>query len=525
MTRFSSYVSLDGSERSTPPGARLLGPVNPDERLEVSVLIRAKKAPETIELAQAPLHSRKLLTRSEYADLHGAHPDDIALVEEFAHEHGLTVVEASHARRTVILAGTASSLMQAFGTQLGHFVTNEGQAYRGRTGSVRIPQELQGVVEGLLGLDDRAQAKPHFRRRQGFEAHTSPGTFSPVEVAKAYDFPGLDGTGECIGIIELGGGYRTSDLRAYFAGIGRHLPVVRAISVDGGRNAPTGNPDGPDGEVMLDIEVAGAIAPGARIAVYFAPNTDRGFLDALTTAIHDAVRKPSVISISWGGPESAWTPQATGAFDQALAAAALLGVTVCCASGDNGSSDGVTDSKSHVDFPASSPHALACGGTRLALSGAASIAEVAWNDSVLGGGATGGGVSNVFQLPAWQATANVPTSQGRGVPDVAGDADPQTGYRIRVDGLDTVIGGTSAVAPLWAALLTLLNQQLKQDGLTPVGFIQPFLYRAPANSTGFHDVTSGNNGAYAAAPGWDACTGWGSPKGNALLTLLRGSQA
>jgi kumamolisin len=525
MARFTNYVLLGDSERTTPPGARLLGPIDPAQRLEVSVLVRPRAAPDTAELAQAPFGARKHLTREEYAGVHGAQPDDIALIEEFAHEHGLTVVEASPERRTVVLAGAASALMQAFKTQLGHFISHEGHAYRGRSGSVSVPQELQGVVEGVFGLDDRVQAKPHFRRRQGFEAHTGSGTFTPVDVAKAYDFPGLDGAGECIGIIELGGGYRTSDLRTYFAGLGRQLPVVRAVSVDGGHNAPTGNPDGPDGEVMLDIEVAGAIAPGARIAVYFAPNTDRGFLDALTTAIHDSRRKPSVISISWGGPESAWTAQAMRAFDQAMAAAALLGVTVCCASGDDGSSDGVRDSRPHVDFPASSPHALACGGTRLAVSGTAAITESAWNDTAVGGGATGGGVSNVFRLPPWQAAANVPTLRGRGVPDVAGDADPQTGYRVRVDGLDTVIGGTSAVAPLWAALLALLNQQLKKDGLGPVGFIQPFLYRAPVHSTGFRDVIGGDNGAYEAVPGWDACTGWGSPKGNALLGLLRGTHA
>ena len=523
MTRFETYVPLEGSERSTPQGARYLGPVEPSQRLEVSVMVRAQKEPDTAALAQLPPQMRKHLTREEYAVSHGAHPDDLALIEEFAHERGLSVVEASRARRTVILTGTAGAFASAFNVQLGHLVTHDGQAYRGRTGTLQIPQELQGVVEGVFGLDDRAQAKPHFRRRQGFEPHTSPGTFTPVDVAKAYDFPGLDGAGECIGIIELGGGYRTADLRTYFAGLGRPVPVTNAISIDGGHNLPTGNPDGPDGEVMLDIEVAGAIAPRARIAVYFAPNTDRGFLDALTTAIHDTVRRPSVISISWGGPESAWTPQATSAFDKAMAAAALLGVTVCCASGDNGSSDGVTDSKPHVDFPASSPHALACGGTRLAVSGAASLTESAWNDSAIGGGATGGGVSNVFALPAWQSNAQVP-AQGRGVPDVAGDADPQTGYRVLVDGLDTVIGGTSAVAPLWAALLALLNQQLKQDGFGSVGFIQPLLYRSPVNTSGFHDVVTGDNGAYAAAPGWDACTGWGSPKGNTLLNLLRGMQ-
>ena len=156
-------------------------------------------------------------------------------------------------------------------------------------------------------------------------------------------------------MIELGGGYRPADLDAYFKSLGLTTPVVTAVSVDHLQNTPTGDANGPDGEVMLDIEVIGAIAPQAKIAVYFAPNTDAGFLDAITTAIHDTTNQPSVISISWGGAESTWTSQAMTAMDEAFQAAAALGITVCAASGDNGSSDAVSDGGDHVDFPASSP--------------------------------------------------------------------------------------------------------------------------------------------------------------------------
>jgi kumamolisin len=197
---------------------------------------------------------------------------------------------------------------------------------------------------------------------------------------------------------------------------------------DHGKNHPTGDPNGPDGEVMLDIEVVGAIAPQANIAVYFAPNTDAGFLDAITTAIHDTTNKPSVISISWGGPESSWTQQSLAAFDSAFQAAAAVGITVCVASGDNGSSDGVNDGADHVDFPGSSPHVLACGGTSLQASGNAISSESAWNGS-------GGGISSVFAAPTWQAGLQVTFTSGgtapltrRGVPDVSGNADPETGY-------------------------------------------------------------------------------------------------
>ena len=246
-----------------------------------------------------------------------------------------------------------------------------------------------------------------------------------------------------MGIIELGA-VPPADLKTYFSGLGiKTEPSVTAVSVDGATNTPAGSPDSADGEVLLDIEVIGSIAPGAKIAVYFGPNTDQGFLDAITTAIHDTVRKPSVVSISWGGPESTWTAQALQSYDAAFQEATVLGVTVCVAAGDGGSTDGVTDGLQHVDFPASSPHVLACGGTRLQASGGKIQSEVVWNDGV---------------------PVSVPPShfKGRGVPDVSGDADPETGYDVRVDGQNTVFGGTSAVAPLWSALTAPLNQAARK---------------------------------------------------------------
>jgi kumamolisin len=374
-----------------------------------------------------------------------------------------------------------------------------------------LPAELNGIVEAVLGLDNRPQASPHFRRAAGGTAVS----FTPLQVAAAYDFPGGTGEGECVALIELGGGFRPADLGVYFQGLGVGSPTVSAVSVDHAQNAPTGDANGPDGEVMLDIEVVGAIAPQAKIAVYFAPNTDAGFLDAVTTAIHDATNKPSVISISWGGSESSWTAQAMTAMDEAFQAAATMGITVCVASGDNGSSDGVDDGADHVDFPASSPFALGCGGTSLNADGTSIGSEVVWNDGA-GNGASGGGISTFFALPAWQSGLAAKNANGeavplpkRGVPDVSGNADPETGYDVRIDGTDTVIGGTSAVAPLWAALFARLNQA---SG-TPAGYVNPRLY---GNPQALRDITRGDNGDFDAATGWDACTGLGSPNG-ALL--------
>jgi kumamolisin len=319
-----------------------------------------------------------------------------------------------------------------------------------------------------------------------------------------------------VAIIELGGGYVTSDLSTYFKSLGlAKTPSVTAVSVAGGKNQPGSDADA---EVMLDIEVVGALAPAAALVVYFAPNTDQGFYEAISQAAHDTTHKPSIISISWGGPEDSWSSTSREAMQTALQDAAALGVTVTVAAGDSGSSDGESDGLSHVDFPASSPYALACGGTKLVASASQISSETVWNETAANEGATGGGVSTAFALPTWQKTAKVPAATGgfagRGVPDVAGDADPLTGYQVRVDGTDQVIGGTSAVAPLWAALVARFNQALG----APLGDMHAAVYQI--GSAAFRDITQGNNGAYQAGKGWDACTGWGSPDGKTLLDAL-----
>jgi kumamolisin len=520
-------ISLNGSERKALLGARALGPANPTERLEVSVIVRRRsgnalrKEVAAIESANG---STAFLTREQFAAKHGADPADIAMVQAFANSNGLAVVESHAARRTIVLSGTVAQFSAAFGVQLQEFA-HDGGTYRGRIGTVQLPAELDGIIEAVLGLDNRAQAKPHFRPRPAagnINWHAPANglvSFEPTQVASLYGFPDGTGKGQCVALVELGGGYRPSDIETYFSGLKLNPPRIAAISVDHGKNSPTGDPIGPDGEVMLDVEVLGAIAPQANVAVYFAPNTDAGFLDAITTAIHDTSNRPSVISISWGGAESAWTAQAMMAMDDAFQAAAAMGITVCVASGDNGSTDGVGDGSDHVDFPASSPHVLACGGTSLEARHARIAREVVWNDGSHGG-ASGGGVSSVFPVPSWQADMAATDARGRlrplvkrGVPDVAANADPATGYIVRVDGTDTVLGGTSAVAPLWAGLIARINEKTGK----PAGYVNPRIYK---NAGALRDITHGNNGDYAATVGWDACTGVGSPNGQMLAGVV-----
>jgi kumamolisin len=516
-------ITLKGSERKAVEGARAIAPSDPKERLEVSLIVRrrARQALQTRVAAlgtgsQAPTY----LSQEEFTAQHGAAAEDLAAVRAFAAASSLAVVQESAARRTVILSGTVEQVNAAFSVQLQQFSHAHG-TYRGRIGTVQLPADLESVVEAVLGLDNRPQATAHFRPRPAAarkgkrSVKTAPVSYTPPQVASLYGFPAGTGAGQCIAIIELGGGFRPADLEAYFNGLNVGSPKVSAVSVDHGSNAPTGSANGPDGEVMLDIEVVGSIAPAANIVVYFAPNTDAGFLDAVTSAIHDTTNQPSVISISWGSSESTWTAQAMTAMDEAFQTAATLGITVCVASGDSGSSDAVSDGADHVDFPASSPYALGCGGTSLRSSANTITNEVVWNDGA-SGGASGGGISSFFPTPSWQSGALVTRANNkpgplsnRGVPDVAGDADPETGYHVRVDGSDSVIGGTSAVAPLWAGLIARLNQARGAR----TGFLNPQLYGNPGL---LRDITQGNNGDFKASVGWDACTGLGSPNGQAL---------
>ncbi|HKW30474.1 MAG TPA: S53 family peptidase, partial [Verrucomicrobiae bacterium] len=486
MKADTGRVILKGSHRAPHAGEKVRGKLDANERIEVTVRLRARQkwagTPECARICTAPLARRLYLTREEFALRYGANPADFERLEQFAREFNLEEVDRHAGQRTMRLAGTIKAMQAAFGVKLK--AAEHGKLkFRHRTGPIQLPADVAPLIEGVFGLDNRPVVRPHFQFKpfpEGKPRHPmsgpgGPRPFTPLEVAKLYDFPAnLDGSGQCIGILEFGGGFDPKELNNYFTRLGVAPPRVVAVSVNGGANSPTGDPQSADGEVMLDIEVAGAIAPKAALVVYFAPNTDAGFLDALRAAIHDATHKPSVISISWGGPESESTPQSLQDFDTACQEAAAMGVTICVAAGDHGADDtDMASQQANVDFPASSPHVLACGGTHLEANNGFISTESVWNTR--DGWGTGGGVSAVFPLPEWQATANVPPSvnpggiKGRGVPDVAGDADANTGFIVSVDGSEGASGGTSAVAPLWSALIALLNQGFAK----PVGFINP----------------------------------------------------
>jgi kumamolisin len=588
--RLDKRITLSSSRRSIPRAAKVVGKVDPDQRIEVTVLLRPHaaalkgnaRAKALVAMSAGRTDGSDYLARDTFGSAQGAALDDIKSVEQFAHDHGLTVNHSSVAERMVKVTGTLSALTAAFGAKLKNYRIGSVK-FRGRTGTLSAPRSVADSIVGVYGFDTRPAASPRYRalgaigggkapkgrpkksmrmtskKKSAAKANDTLKPFTAVQVAKLYNFPAkLDGSGQCIAIIELnttdnagkavGTGFSLPDLKTYFKQLKIVLPAITAIGIAGGANIPNTDPDS-DVEVMLDIQVAGAVAPGARLAIYFAPNTSKGFIEALSAAVHDDVRKPSVISISWGGPEDPafTTEQQLNGLEQILQDAAQLGITVCCASGDNGSEDipkyvatgqPARDGVPHADFPASSPFALACGGTTLTAKGGAIQREVVWNEGDPSSptdqnpsGSGGGGVSNILRLPAYQKSLSVPKSPtgfvGRGSPDVAGNADNVTGYLVKLNGYPQLepVGGTSAVAPLWAGLIALVNQRLTSLKKPAAGLLQPKLYGTPA---AFHDIKIGNNDIsgklhkYSASSGWDPCTGLGSPDGTKIMQALGG---
>jgi len=530
-------VVLKGSARQVRPGAKVLGSTGPDEWIEVTLKLRRKKP--LPDLSGRPTR----ISRAELEANYGAAPADVEKVRTVLTGLGMTIIQEDPASASMKAGGPADVVEDIFGIKLLHY-SHDGENYRGRRGNLHIPAELDGIITGVFGLDTRRMVKrrPLRKRHKSLDLARRKAAarswFFPAELASIYNFPDGDGSGQTVGILEFGGGYFEDDLATFSQNANIQMPTVRTVSVN---NTPTDQKDGAEGEVMLDVEVVGGVCPKATIVVYFSTFDENGWVSALDTAVHDAENPLSVISVSWGYAEDAqgaWSDGAIDAINDTLKAAALLGVTVCVAAGDDGSDDQVGDGYAHVDFPSSSPYVLAVGGTTLRKSKSGKLTEVAWKDGdglrQDNGGSTGGGVSVHFPRPGWQTVSiqsvNPGAIDGRVIPDVAADASANTGYWMVADGQGGASGGTSASAPLWAALIARINASLGAD--KQVGYLTPMLYQGNKNGAGLgaascKDITSGNNdtssvGGYSAGTGYDAVTGWGSPDGGKLLTGLKG---
>jgi kumamolisin len=590
----NGYRQLAGSERRVRKGAMRVGPADPEESLLVSIYLRprpgAPSLPDQAYFAATPLGHRDRLSRAQLAESMGASADDIKVVTDFAAASALKVVQTDPARRLVQVSGTVAQLSKAFRVELALY-RSDSEGYRGREGPIHLPTAVAGVVEGVFGLDNRRMA-----RRMANGGTAVPVT--PPQVASAYNFPtpANGAAGQTIAILEFSGpttpptnnptcGFAQSDIDGFInnlnATTGSNLVStnVKSVAVDQSAAAPGNVSSGSaanftagdgDVEVNLDIQIVVSVAQNANVVVYFAPITEQGWVDAITQIVGDTTNDPSVLSISWGWAELEadadlqqpgpwpfeWTQQAFTQMTQAFQTATAVGMTVLVASGDDGSDCSEQDGNAHVMYPASDPWVISCGGT--IINQLSPLSEDTWNDNQVTpqgvvGGATGGGISYLVDPVSWQASANVPVSsnsdqrKGRGIPDVAGNASPSSGYDLWLYGKPLtqllvtsgpgagnpygVVGGTSAVAPLYAALLALINASLTRR----VGYLNPTLYGFGSNGV-FRDINDGvsnsvswnnpNGGVggpslgYTSGPGWDPCTGWGCINGNALLNAL-----
>ena len=537
----SGHIVLHGSLRPGKRNAIRLRDVNPAEHIEVTLDLRGPDLPGADALP------KKAMTRDQFAAKYGADRSDANRIAKVLQGYGLKIEETSLLTRSMRVSGSAAAMERAFKPNLGVYRDPEQGEFRGREGALQIPAQLDGLLKGVHGLDDRRVAR---RRAEGNHAKSVPGltALSCADLENRYSFPPGMAAGQQIGIAEFGGAYLENDLNSFCQKMGRPVPEVKIVPV--GYAPPTAQqiermPQQQQEsvledstEVMMDIQIVAGLCPASQVYVYFAPFNQKGWVDLLNKVMDEKVARPVALSVSWGLAEDApdWSGAALAAINNRLQAMALLGITTCVSAGDDGSGDEETDGRTHVDFPGSSPFVLSVGGTMLSKTGR-KVSEVTWWEAPghrtgNGGGSTGGGVSEVFSRPEWQKvhikSLNGELFDGRVVPDIAALAGPPF-YDLVFLGKDAPNGGTSASAPLWAALIARLNAvwpTVKRQR-----FITPLLYQVTSNGqakglSGCTDVSSGQNAShpprvgYDARKGYDAVSGWGAPNGAKLLTIL-----
>jgi kumamolisin len=538
LAKRKRHVVVRGSSRDAVSGAVRVGDADPSAYLEVTITLRGPALPAAKSLATRGMSLRQFEARF------GAARADVDKVARVLRPYGLRVLRISRATRSMQVGGSVQAMEEAFHPNLGMYKSAGQEAFRDREGDYKVPAELSGIVTSVLGLGQRRVAWRRPFAKVAKKISARPPGLAPSDFERLYSFPEGDARGQKIAIAEFGGGYSTEDLKTFCAKHGRRPPRVKYV----GLSAPARTVeeimhlrrrrrlDELDStiEVMMDVEIIAALCPKAEIAVYFTKFNQKGWVDLLDEVIRE---RPVVLSISWGSAEDSkdWSKAAVREINDRLYVAAALGITICCASGDDGSGDDEHDGRAHVDFPGSSPFVLSVGGTMMTRT----ARERVWWErpgrrvgSI--GGSTGGGVSVCFQRPPWQrvrvASLNKDSIAGRIVPDVAALAGKPM-YDTIIRGKDHAHGGTSASAPLWAALIARINALLPPRKRQR--FLPPLIYKhngkgEPVGRTACCSITIGHNTSYPkpgkgyrARAGYDAVTGWGTPIGTALLTALR----
>ncbi|MDP9018596.1 MAG: S53 family peptidase [Candidatus Eremiobacteraeota bacterium] len=498
-------VPIPRTHRATWPGSTPAATLTSDADVMLTAWLRPKKGGEldvarACKLGASPPLQRSYMKRAALRDESDADPAERERFGAYCANLGIRVVESHW--RSVAISGPLERLIDAFGATVATFFDGNGKHFRHRSDSLHVPHDIAVMLCGVFGLHQW----PRSSRLGALQRHATPLTAG--DVVKRYAFPDADGAGQTIGVTQFRGEFKADDFdRCMQAqGVTAARPIVKRVD-DAALTHEFETTK--DLEAALDVQIIGSLAPAARIVIYEAPDDERGFLDAIRTALFDAEFAPSVLSISYGWPEHLWTPAALDVLDELFTVAALVGVSVFCSSGDNGAELDY-DGKPHVLAPASSSFVHACGATELS-SDAANQAETAWEK-------TGGGFSTHYDVPPWQGIATssaaaYEVAAGRGVPDMAAQQLP--GYCVYLDGVELAIGGTSAVAPMWSALAARINQRLG----VPIGLFSPMLYASRAKL--LRDVTDGSNGPFQARPGWNPCTGLGVPIGTAIEAALR----
>lgn len=499
-------VPFAPSETTVPTGAKAAGFPDPDQSMTVSVYFKPLTMPKSVDVlpgedVRAALEARRTI---EYAD-------DIAIVRAFAARHGLNVDAVEPLRRSMQLSGTIGQMQEAFGIVLASYASDDVTFFV-NTEPLRVPAQLVDRLESVLGFDTRPPVRPRLR-----ESTTST-SYPPNEVGVFYGFPtAVNMQGQQIALIEIGGGFDESDLILAFSEMDVDLPTVYEVDVDGATNNPGQNLDD-DAEVALDMQVAGGNAIGAALVMVFTQPTIQGLIDALSAVCYPSdshTIHPHVASMSFGWFESGWCAMARASLLSVTQEAQELAIALFASSGDRGAGGSASSTQANVLLPSSSPYVVGVGGTSITTNGTTITSEIVWNNDT---GATGGGVSDYFAEPNYQLGKPIPENLNdgvvlRGVPDVAANADPDSGYQIYVGGVPRDFGGTSASSPLWAALAALLNAA---NGMSLGAVFLDALYAAPPNLL-LREILSGNNewgdyrGGYDAGPIWNGCTGLGVP--------------
>jgi kumamolisin len=527
-------VVLPDSQRGPKAGAERVAEANPEDEVELTLTLRGPELPGPEASTDRPLDV------GSFAQRYGTDPSDAAAVQSELENFGLTVSDVSLPTRTLHARGTVAQIESAFGVKLGTYRSADQGEFRGRAGPIEIPSSLAGIVTGVFGLDDRRVA------RRGSSTTASPTlALGPSDLERRYQFPSGDAAGQVIAIAEFGGSYFPDDLQSFCTKYDRPVPKVTSVPLGVPvltlaqiQKLPVEEQNtilGESVEVMMDAEIIASLCSGAEVYVYFAPFTEKGWVDLIDAVITAKPVAPTALSISWGLAEDSpdWSKAALNEINQRIQAASMLGITVCAAAGDDGAGDQINDGHAHVNFPASSPFVLSVGGTMIDPT---SQSEVVWwqkpGDRAGGGGSTGGGVSVIFPRPTWQTvdvkSLNADSIDGRVIPDICALAGPPY-YDLIFLEKDSPNGGTSAATPLWASLLARISSGLPEADQRR--FVTPLLFQQgpggkPIGQTGCTDITAGSNPSpglptgYVSGPGYDAVSGWGSPLGTKLQQLL-----